>query len=116
MKDNPKTTQMADVIMIANKPERNTAGSISPDFPHLSAMVNTENPNADPRAAREPVRAPRDVCSETMIAMALTATIIAIHVVDLTRSFKIILPRTAVMNGAAAKSKSALATGIAWIE
>ena len=115
-KGNPNAKQMADVMMIANKPDRNTAGSISTDFPHLSAIVKIENPNADPSAAREPPTAPYDVCSETIIAMAVTATIIAIHVAGLTLSFNKIFPKTAVMNGAAAKSKSALATGITWIE
>jgi hypothetical protein len=116
MRGSPKAKQMANVMMIANKPERNTAGSISSDFPHLSAIVKIENPNADPSAARDPPTAPYDVCPETIIAMAVTATIIAIHVADLTCSCKKIFPRTAVMNGAAAKSNSALATGITWIE
>ena len=43
--------QMIDVMMIANKPERNTARSISPDFPHRSVTVKTENPSADNSAA-----------------------------------------------------------------
>ena len=112
MKENPSQKQRAVVIMMANKPDKNTAGSISPDLPKRSATVNTENPKAEPSAAIVPPSVPLEVCPETMIAIAIIATKIANHVAERTRSCKKIQPKIAVIKGAVAKSRSAFATGI----
>ena len=88
MKERPSQKQRADVMMTAKRPDKNTAGSISPDFPQRSATVNTENPKAEPSAAIVPPSVPLEVCPETMIVMAIIATMIANHVAERTRSCK----------------------------
>ena len=52
--DKPLSRQILEVIKIAKIPDKNTAGSISPDRPQRNATVKTANPNADPNAAKFP--------------------------------------------------------------
>ena len=65
----PRPRHMADVMTIAKRPDKKTAGSISPVRPHRSATVKTAKPNADPSAARLPLRATSPDLSATMIAI-----------------------------------------------
>ena len=116
IKDIPKYKQSMDVIIIANSPDKKTAGSISPVLPHRKATVKTANPKADPIAAKVPSVEPSALWPETIIEMAMIATNIAIQVAGRTRSRRKIQPRIAVIKGAVAKSSSALATGITWSE
>ena len=48
---------MINVIIIPKNPDKNTAGSISSDFPHRKVIVKTAKPNADPNAAKLPLNA-----------------------------------------------------------
>ena len=108
--------QMVKVIATPNTPDKNTAGIISPDRPHLSAIVNTANPNAEASAARLPAMLPPEKSSQTITKIPNSASPIASQVAFRTLSFNTIQPRIAVMKGAAENSKSAVATLVFWME
>ncbi len=102
-------------MTIAKRPDRKTAGSISPVRPHRNATVKTAKPNAEPSAARLPLSTTPPDLSATMIAIPPIATAIAAHVAARTGSRKTIHPSTAAINGAVANSSMAFATEVFWI-
>ena len=97
----------------AKMPDKNAAGSISPDRPQRSATVKTANPNADPKAAKFPKNAaPPWVLSCTIIPIPAIANNIASQVAFLTFSRKKIQPSIAAMKGAEANKSIAFATEV----
>ena len=97
------------VIGIAKRPERNTVGSISVDFPRRKAKVKTAKPIADPKAEKLPPNEDKPNLSETITKTPSKAAPIAIQVVRLTFSPRKNLPSKAAKNGAVANNNSALA-------
>ena len=114
--DIPVEMQIRLVTRIANSPERKTVGSISVDFPWRKASVNNANPIADPKAARIPPKEEEPNLSDTIMKTPTKAAAIADQVVKPIFSPKKNLPSNAAKNGAVAKSNSALATEIFWME
>ena len=102
--------------MIAKRPDRNTAGSISPVRPQRNATVKIAKPKADPSAAKLPLIATLPDLSATMTAIPAIAMTIAIQVARRTRSRRITHPSTAAINGAVANKSMAFATEVFWME
>ena len=97
-------------------PDKNTAGNISTDLPHLRATVKTANAIADPIAARLPRNSTPVSLSETIIPTPSKPTMIAMNVDFLTVSPSKTQPSTAAKKGAVATSNIAFATDVDCIE
>ena len=103
---------MVRVTPIPNSPDKNTAGSLSPDLPHRKATVKTAKPKADPSAEILPLSTLAPDLSASMMEIPTTAITMDIQVAIRTFSLRQIHPRTAAINGVVAKRSIAFATEV----